>query len=77
MTMARVAIYQFETFVPETTGKRRAEKWGTREAIHRLNQNNSIAEILEYSEMEVDPEILDADGMTAIGFIPQNRPPTS
>jgi hypothetical protein len=75
--MVRVSIYQFETFVPETTGKRRAEQWGTREAIERLNQNNNIVEVLEYSRMEVDPEILDVNGMTAIGFIPQNRPPTS
>jgi hypothetical protein len=75
--MSRVMIYQFETFVPETTGKRRAERWGTRKAIEHLNQTKNIVEILEYSGMEVDPEILDADGMTAIGFVPLNRPRTS
>jgi hypothetical protein len=68
--MSRVKIYQFETFVPETTGKRRAERWGTREAIECLNQNNTVVEILEYSGREVDPEILDSTGMTAIGFVP-------
>lgn len=68
--MTKVKIYQFRKYDISIDSHRKSRRWGTKEAIARVQ-----GEPLEETGIEVDESALsdDAPGMTAIGFMPHSN----
>jgi hypothetical protein len=65
-TMGRVAVYRYTTLDTNVIEPRIANRWGTREAIEGLK----VATIIEHSAIQVDDDVLNENGFTALDFDP-------
>ena len=66
-TVVNVKVYQYEILDTYRVERRKARRWGTREAIDGLK----VADIIERSVMEVDPAVLNEGGFTELDFDPK------
>ena len=65
--MGKVKVYQYKILETDTVERRKARRWGTREAIEALKD---MAEIIESSGVLVDETAVNRSGFTALDFDP-------
>jgi hypothetical protein len=68
--VTKVKVYQFTVYDITNDEQRRSRRWATREAIKRV-----CGQVLEDTEVEVDPSVLgrDEEGMTERNFDPRTK----
>jgi hypothetical protein len=69
--MAKVTIYQFQSYDIREDAIVKSKRWGTEEAIREI----ACGQVLKDTGVEVDESVVQSDiqGFTAIGFDPQPR----
>jgi hypothetical protein len=68
--VTKVKVYRFTVYDITNDEQRRSRRWATREAIKSVN-----GQVLEHTEVEVDPSVLgrEVEGMTERDFDPRPR----